>query len=111
MRKWREYVESIVRASRDTLPFSEAYVVGGVAEGRVTVLSDIDVLIVVDDINPRDLLKLKAAIMSRAIDCYGLPWDAPVEIHIASRREAEEMYRGPKIRISLNSHCSATSPP
>ncbi|MEM2234964.1 MAG: nucleotidyltransferase domain-containing protein [Desulfurococcaceae archaeon] len=102
MKKWRKYAESIAKAAKDILPSSEVYVIGGVAEGRATVLSDIDVLIVVDNINNRDLLKLKIAIMNKAIDCYGLPWDAPVELHILSRGEAEEIYKGLKIRIPLN---------
>ncbi|MEM1794441.1 MAG: nucleotidyltransferase domain-containing protein [Desulfurococcaceae archaeon] len=92
----------MAKAAKDILPSSEVYVIGGVAEGRATVLSDIDVLIVVDNINNRDLLKLKIAIMNKAIDCYGLPWDAPVELHILSRGEAEEIYKGFKIRIPLN---------
>ena len=31
-----------------------------------------------------------AAILEKAIDGYGLPWDAPVELHIVDKREARE---------------------
>lgn len=50
------------------------------AEGRVTVLSDIDILIVVPKGTPRK--GLYAKILSLAIDKHGLPFDAPVELHI-----------------------------
>jgi len=49
LRRWREYAKSVARAARDVFSEDvEVYVVGGVAEGRTTVLSDIDILIVVD---------------------------------------------------------------
>ena len=63
---------------------------GGVAEGRVTVLSDIDLLVVV----PRGRLgrRLYAEILSVAMDRYGLPLDAPVELHIVEEG-GEARYR------------------
>jgi predicted nucleotidyltransferase len=45
-RRW-EYAEGVARAAKDLLPGAEVYVIGGVAEGRVTALSDIDVLVAV----------------------------------------------------------------
>jgi len=54
LRRWRENAESIARAAKDVLGGNvEVYVVGGVAEGRTTVLSDINILIVADML-PRD---------------------------------------------------------
>ena len=64
------------------------YVIGGVAEGRTTVLSDIDVLIVAKE-TPGDKKRLYVEILERAIDSYGLPWDAPVELHIVGEKDAE----------------------
>jgi predicted nucleotidyltransferase len=96
LRRWREYAESIARAARDILGEAvEVYVIGGVAEGRTTVLSDIDILIVADML-PRDRKRLYGEILERAIDVYGLPWDAPVELHITDKKRAEEYLKGGK---------------
>ena len=66
--------------------------IGGVAEGRTTVFSDIDILIVAKEILG-DKKRLYVEIVERVIDSYGLPWDAPVELHIADEGEAEEYLR------------------
>jgi len=73
LRRWREYAEGICRAARDVLGRNvEVYVIGGVAEERTTVLSDIDILIVANTL-PRDRKGLYSEILERAIDAYGLP--------------------------------------
>jgi len=96
LRRWRENAESIARAAKDVLGEDvEVYVIGGVAEGRTTVLSDIDILIVAD-ILPKDRKRLYGDILERAIDMYGLPWDAPVEPHITDKKRAEEYLKGGK---------------
>ncbi|ABL79084.1 nucleotidyltransferase domain-containing protein [Thermofilum pendens] len=90
LRKWREYAEAIAKAAMDVVPGARVYVIGGVAEDRVTALSDIDILVVV----PGGARKgLYADVLERAIDAYGLPWDAPVELHIVSENEAKEYLR------------------
>jgi len=50
LRRWREYAEKICSAVRSLGIGGEVYVVGGVAEGRTTVLSDIYLLVVVDGV-------------------------------------------------------------
>ncbi len=96
LRRWREYAAMVARAARDVVPGARVYVVGGVAEGRVTVLSDIDILVVV----PRGRLRrgLYTEIMARAMDAYGLPFDAPVELHIVEEG-GEARY---KSRVEVN---------
>ncbi|MGC8982890.1 MAG: hypothetical protein ACP5KA_03950 [Desulfurococcaceae archaeon] len=54
---------------------------------------DIDVLVVVDGIDASTKKKLVVDILERAIGVYGLPWDAPVELHIASRGKAERYFK------------------
>ncbi len=66
------------------------HVIGGVAEGRTTIYSDIDILVVVKIIDPNTQRKLLIDILERAIDTYGLPWDAPVELHVVSEERAKE---------------------
>jgi len=100
LRRWREYAESIARAARDILGEDvKVYVIGGVAEERTTIFSDIDILIVANEL-PRDRKGLYGDILGRAIDVYGLPWDAPVELHITDKKRAEEyLKRGKCVRI------------
>ena len=44
LKRWRDYALKVAKAARDVLGDVRVYVVGGVAEGRTTVLSDIDIL-------------------------------------------------------------------
>jgi hypothetical protein len=46
LRVWRDAAKSIARATRSIEPDVEVYVIGGAAEDRLTVLSDIDVVLV-----------------------------------------------------------------
>ncbi len=51
---------------------------GGAAEDRLTVLSDIDILIIVNrELTDQEKTKLKAGILWNAVDKYGLPWGYP----------------------------------
>ena len=97
LRRWREYAESIAKAAVELGPGARVYIIGGVAEGRVTVLSDIDILVVV----PRGAKRrgLARDILLRAMEKYGLPWDAPVELHIVEEGEEDEYTRHPHIRL------------
>jgi len=100
LRRWREYALKVAKAARDVLGDVRVYVVGGIAEGRTTVLSDIDILIVAENI-PRDKKRLYVEILERAIDSYRLPWDAPVELHIVGEKDAERYmkYLGKRVEI------------
>jgi len=102
LRRWREYAEKVAKAARDVAGDVEVYVIGGVAEGRTTVLSDIDVLIVVKRISAEEKKTLYVEILEKAIDEYGLPWDAPVELHIVDEDGAREYLRQARksVRVS-----------
>ena len=90
LRGWREYAEKVAKAARAVAEDVEVYVIRGVAEERTTVLSEIDTLIVVKRISAEEKKMLYVEILEKVIDEYGLPWDAPVELHIADEGEAEE---------------------
>ena len=94
LRRWREYAAAVAKAARDLAPGCRVYVIGGVAEGRTTVLSDIDILIVLP--KGTEGRGLYVAIMARAMDQYGLPWDAPVELHIVNEEGAKHYLQGGK---------------
>ena len=88
LRRWREYAVAVMRAARDLVPGARVFVIGGVAEGRTTVLSDIDILIVIPGNVGVNRRRLYRDILARAMDVYGLPWDAPVELHIVNENES-----------------------
>jgi len=99
LRGWRRYAEIVARAARDVCPDAEVYLIGGAAEDRLTVLSDIDILVVV----PRKLdygsaVELKERILEKAEE-LGLPLYAPVELHVADV-ETQAMYRGVRVRLA-----------
>ncbi len=87
LRRWREYVEVVARAVRDLVPEAEIYVIGSVVEGKVTVYSDIDILVIIPNktLNGESRKNLAVEILEKAIEHYGLPWDAPIEIHVADK--------------------------
>ncbi|MBS7645857.1 MAG: nucleotidyltransferase domain-containing protein [Candidatus Bathyarchaeia archaeon] len=101
LRDWRRAVEAVSRALKDLAADAEAYVIGGAAEGRLTALSDIDVLICVGSSRSRgELARLRRRILARAMDEYGLPWDYPVELHVYAREDCEGILkRARKIQL------------
>jgi len=106
LKKWREYAEKIAKAVEDLAPDAAVYVIGGVAEGRTTIYSDIDVLIaiptrVLDDEAKKNL---PIEVIERAISRYGLPWDAPVEVHVADARAFERYLKACKNMILIRGH-------
>lgn len=102
LRRWREYAEKVAKAVRDFEPNAEVYVIGGVAEDRITVLSDIDILIVVKrKLNNKERKALREEILLRAMDAYELPFDAPVEIHLEDEDEAKRFFELSKKVIKI----------
>ena len=102
LKRWREYAEKIAKAAKEVLGEAEIYVVGGVAEERTTIYSDIDILIIAGDERLRgDRKTLYADILEKAIEAYGLPWDAPVELHIVNEKEAREYLRISKKAVKI----------
>ena len=97
LRRWREYAEKVAKAVSQLIPSARVYVIGGVAEGRVTIYSDIDILIVVPPGAKR--YGLSRDILLKAIDEHGLPWDAPVELHVVEEGEEERYLRRPHVRL------------
>ena len=102
LRKWRFYVKLLAKSIRELLPSARAYVFGGAAEDRLTVLSDVDVLIVLDHpIDRRERWRLKADIIWNATK-YGFPWDYPVDIHIVTQDELPQYLKHAKRLIPID---------
>jgi len=99
LRRWRSVVEIVARVVGELYSEAEVYLFGGAAEGRLTVLSDIDVAVVFDE--PLDLEK-RAEIASTVwekLEEYGVPPYYPLHLVILSRAEFEKL-RGSKVRVS-----------
>lgn len=94
-----EYSQKVREAVRGVDPRARVYVIGGVAEDRVTVYSDIDLLIVFPYKVSRT--EMNRRILSIAFDEYSLPWDAPVELHIVDEEGAKEYFRHAKRVIEI----------
>ncbi|WP_460024170.1 nucleotidyltransferase domain-containing protein [Infirmifilum sp. SLHALR2] len=101
LRRWREYAEKVARAVGDLAPGAKVFVIGSVAEGTPTIYSDVDILVVLDRVDMETKKRLLVDILERAIDLYQLPWDAPVELHIVSREEAERYFRNARRVIEI----------
>ncbi|BFI74758.1 nucleotidyltransferase domain-containing protein [Sulfurisphaera ohwakuensis] len=103
LRRWKEYAEKVAKAVRDLEPNAEVYVIGGVAEDRITVLSDIDILIVIKrKLNNKERKRLREEILLRAMDAYALPFDAPVEIHLENEDEAKRFFELSKKVVKIS---------
>jgi len=100
LKNWRRLAEAVARGAREVLgEGAEAYVFGSAARGKLSGLSDVDVLIVSPS-GPMSALeeaRAKAEIELRA----GLALGNPFEIHIMPREEAEAFLQraGPAIEI------------
>ena len=104
LKRWRELAGIIAEACRKVLGDGcrAVYVVGGAAEDRLTVLSDIDIAIVVGSEAPRDV-EAVLSIKGRAYE-LGLPLEAPIDLKILSEEEFEELRRRGLYRKAIRIH-------
>jgi predicted nucleotidyltransferase len=94
LRRWREAVKAVERAAKDVNKEAKVYVIGGAAEGRLTVESDVDVIVCIPvSADEDEARRLRREIIKRAIDVYGLPWDYPIELHLYGEKECEELLK------------------
>ena len=75
---------------------------GGAAEGRLTAVSDVDVLVVLPrEPGPRERLRAKLRIMEEAFRS-GLPLDYPIDLHVTGPRGLEAYRRHARRLIALD---------
>jgi len=86
LREWRRYAEIIACIVEEMLGGeAEVYAVGGAAEGRLTALSDIDIVVALDhEPSYSEAVQLRAEILERA-ERRGLPLHAPIELHFTAK--------------------------
>lgn len=87
LKNWRGAVEAVAKAAKGLGLEIDMYVVGGAAEDRLTVRSDVDVLVCVNAVSGGELGELRRRILIEAMDRHGLPWDYPIELHIIPKGE------------------------
>ena len=85
LKKYMEIRREVKRIVNEVLGDAKVYVFGSVVEGRYTAMSDIDMLIVVNNMDRKEIYKVKAIIYKNI--------DAPIELHVASNDEFENWYK------------------
>jgi predicted nucleotidyltransferase len=87
--RWRSYLPILVEAVKSVLGEDvEVYVFGSAVEGRLTIDSDIDVAVVVEEL-PGSASR-RVEILNRIwsiMEDNGVPWWYPFEIHLMTREE------------------------
>ena len=94
---WRTIATIAASAIKELYLDVEIYVFGGAAENRLTLLSDIDIAIVLED-PPEDRAEMLAKIWE-ILEAKGIPQYYPLDIHILSKKEFEYL-RGTKIKLA-----------
>lgn len=84
---WHFWLGRISDAAKEVAGSCEVHVFGSVVKGRVTGASDVDVLIVCDQL-PKNC-KGRGNIKAKIEEAAGLPLYHPFEIHLVTREEAE----------------------
>ena len=96
--KWKSIVRDVARVIKTIYPDAEVYVVGGAAEDRLTILSDVDILVVLNR-GAREKVEILANIW-RGLEEEDIPLYYPIDIHIATSQEELKRYRK-KIKVDI----------
>jgi len=86
LKNYRDIARKVKKIVRERCGDARILVFGSVVEGKVTALSDIDILVICD-LDRDERVRLKSEIYRR------LGYDLPVELHIASEKEFQGWYR------------------
>ena len=93
VKTWRWAARIVAEAAKSLYPDARVYVAGGAAEGRLTPLSDVDVVVVLSRRpTPRERIEVKLAIMREAFR-RGLPIDYPIDLHVIGPEDLERYRR------------------
>ena len=86
LKSYRKIARRIKRIVTEKCGDAKVLVFGSVVEGKVTALSDIDILVICD-LDEDERVRLKSEIYRK------LGYDLPIELHIASEKEFQGWYR------------------
>lgn len=85
LKNYKTIVREVKKIIEKFIGEVDVYVFGSVVEGEATASSDIDILVIVDNISLEEVYKLKTIIYKSV--------DAPIELHIITSREFENWYK------------------
>lgn len=85
LKSYRDIAKKVKKIVQERLEKADVYVFGSLIEGEPTASSDIDMLVVADNISRDEIYKLKTEIYKSI--------EAPLELHIVSTREFENWYK------------------
>jgi predicted nucleotidyltransferase len=85
---WKVWARKVANAAKTIMPDARVYVFGSVIRGGATGGSDVDMLIVSQNV-PRKVLE-RSRIKVKIEDMAGLPIYHPFEIHLATEDESEQ---------------------
>lgn len=90
-------LEIVYMAIKFVIPYAEVYVIDGAAENRLTIMSDIDILVILPE-KPsfNEAIELRAKIMEKA-EVLGLPLYAPIELNIVGKGDLRRYVEKDKI--------------
>ena len=90
LKQWRKIVEKAASTINKLYPEAELYVTGGAIEGRLTVNSDIDILVVFSrEMSWREKVEVLAKIWEKLEE--EIPEHYILEIHILDKNEASKI--------------------
>ena len=99
--KWRGYLEILVEAVKTVFgEGAEAYVFGSAVEGKLTVDSDVESAIVLEE--PPRTSREKSRLLSklwRVMEEKGVPWWYPFEIHLLTKEELSLLEGAKLVRV------------
>lgn len=88
LRDWRRYADEMASVIKKILgDDTRIYVFGSAAKEELTAISDIDVLIVSENV-PKPFMK-RTELKLKIIDSSGLPDHNPFELHLVNEEEAK----------------------
>ena len=87
LKEYRKIAEKVKRIVKKRYRDARVYVFGSVVEGKFTASSDIDILIVCNEMNRDEATALKANIIKK------IGYMVPIELHIATEKEFKEWYQ------------------
>lgn len=98
LRRWREIANKVTEAVKRLYPQAEVYLIGGIAENRATINSDVDIAIVFKE--PLDRSR-RIGILTHIWEFIEseVPMYYPLEIHILEAKEFGRI-RGRKVKLS-----------
>ena len=97
LREGLDRLSDVARAIKSIEPRCEVYLAGGAAENRLTIASDIDILVVLPSEPSFDeAVKLEERIWSE-LERIGVPSYIPIEIHVISKESLGRYSRRGKI--------------